>query len=61
MGGDEVSLGCMANKTELIRLEKDKVGNGSPRELELYYRKRQHEIIMKLNPQKKPIYWINSG
>lgn len=29
-------------------------------EFELYYRKRQHKIIMDLDSKKTPIYWINN-
>lgn len=31
LGGDEVALSCMANRSELVKLEKDKVGSGNAR------------------------------
>jgi hypothetical protein len=30
-------------------------------DFEHYYHRRQHKIIMELNPNKTPIYWINNN
>lgn len=56
-GGDEVSLTCLKNSTEARKdMEKYSVGGN----FELYYRKRQRQIMREINPEKKAMYWMNS-
>jgi hexosaminidase len=61
LGGDEVALRCLVNKTQLMASEREQLKSGTPAEFELYYRRRQHKIIKELDPKKTPIYWINNG
>jgi hexosaminidase len=57
-GGDEVSLTCLKNATEAKKdMQQYNVGGN----FELYFRKRQHKIMMGINPSKTPMYWMNSG
>jgi N-acetyl-beta-hexosaminidase len=54
LGGDEVSLACLANATDFVKLE-----NITPDQIEPHYRKKQKKILKELNSTKKFIYWTN--
>jgi N-acetyl-beta-hexosaminidase len=55
LGGDEVVLTCLQNKTEFVKKE-----NIQERDIERHYRRKQHKIIKELDPKKTPMYWMNS-
>ena len=55
LGGDEVVLTCLQNKTEFVKLEGIK-----EHDIERHYRRKQHKIIKELDPNKTPMYWMNS-
>lgn len=57
-GGDEVSLSCLKNRSEVTL--KDKIEN-NPQAFELGYRRKQHKIMGEINKNKTPMYWMNSG
>jgi len=54
LGGDEVVLTCLSNKTEFTKAEKIEEN-----EIELAYRKKQRKMLKDLNSTKKFIYWMN--
>ena len=55
LGGDEVVLTCLQNKTNFMAQEKIR-----EREIELQYRKKQRKIIREIDPSKIAMYWMNS-
>lgn len=54
LGGDEVELNCLANKTDFMNLE----GVEDETKIELQYRKKQRQILKSVNSSKKFLYWI---
>ena len=56
LGGDEVVLTCLTNKTEFTKAE-----NIQEHQIEMTYRKKQRKMLKGLNSTKQFIYWMNSG
>ena len=49
-------LTCLTNKTEFLAKEGIR-----DNDIERHYRRKQHKILSNLNPNKKFMYWMNSG
>lgn len=57
LGGDEVVLMCMTNRTAVLKEANISDNNEA---LELYYRRRQRQILKNINPNRKAMYWTNA-
>lgn len=56
LGGDEVVLTCLTNKTEFMTKEGIR-----EQDIERHYRKKQRRILGLLDSSRKFIYWMNTN